>query len=231
MPRRVSATTVAVLVVAVAVLLGGGLWWWRRRQAKRREPFWGALIGLGITGASAGLAATGTDKKIINAIVGKKKNNVEPSYRGRYNDGIEWVCPDDTVETGGEDAKGCITSPYHPPVWKAGPDGKWDHLCPNGTVPTPESDWNKKCEVGWTSRVYSEDVKKWACPWGTWDSGKDWNKDSWHEAQKQCKRSRPYTTRIMTGGKWTCPAGTKDTGKGWDLGKDNGWKQCKWMGP
>lgn len=209
-----------VVAVALLLLLAAG---WR----SRKERFFGALIKAGIKVGTSGVKA-GADQAADQKA--STPTAVQPSYRGRYNDGIEWVCPDDTVETGGEDAKGCITSPYHPPVWKAGPDGTWAHLCPNGTVPTPESDWNKKCEVGWTARVYSEDAKKWACPWGTWDSGKDWG-DGWYEGQKQCKRSRPYTTRIMTGGKWTCPAGTKDTGKGWDLGKDNGWKQCKWMGP
>lgn len=233
MPRLSSSrTTAIVVVVTLAVVVVAGMWWRRRLRAQqqRREGFWGALIGLGITGASVGLKASGADKKIADAIFKKGGPKVEPTYRGRYNDGIDWVCPDDTVETGMDDSKACITSPYHPPVWKAGPDGKWAHLCPNGTTETAEKDWNKKCAVGWMTRVYSEDTKKWACPWGTTDSGRDWDA-GWHEGQKQCQRGKAYTTRLMTGGKWACPAGSKDTGKGWDAGKENGWKQCKWTGP
>ena len=227
MPKRTNQAVVLAVVAVVAVGVVVAVRWYAARRKQRREnlPII-PLIGLGISAAGA----LGVANK-VPLPWNKKGPAVEPAYRGRYNDGIEWVCPDDTVETGGEDAKGCISSPYPPPVWKAGPDGVWAHLCPAGTAPTPETDWNKKCEVGWTSRVYSEDTKKWACPWGTWDSGKDWNKDTWHEAQKQCKRSKPYTTRILTNNKWTCPAGSKDTGKGWDLGKDQGWKQCKWTGP
>lgn len=227
---------VGIVIVAILASVFSWLWWEYRRKKQKREQFFLPLLGVGLTAAGVGIGATGLDKKITEKMpwgkTGGGGGGAAPTYRGRYKDSATglWVCPDESVETGWEDAKACITSQYHPPVWKAGSDGKWDHLCPNGTAPTAENDWNKKCEVGWTSRVYSEDIKKWACPWGTWDSGKDW-KDGWHEGHKQCKRNKPYTTQILKDGKWQCPLNTKSTGKGWEIGKDNGWKQCQYTGP
>lgn len=153
-----------------------------------------------------------------------------PSFVGRVWDGADWSCPVGTVETGSADnSKACMSGQFAAPVWKQGGDGKWGHNCPAGTTPTPETQWEKKCEVGWMGRIMVNGA--WKCPDGTADSGADWNKGlSWHDAQKQCKRSSAYTRRVQgTGGAWVCPPGTTDTKRTW--GQPNGGNQCKWTGP
>lgn len=231
--RRPTGTLVVALAVGLAVGLVVRLAAPRAtpRAARRREGFFPALIpliSLGITAAGVGAKVTGLDKKVQDKIW-KKGDKYVPTYTGRVQDGAEWSCPNDTVETGNpDDGKACMNSQFHAPVWKAGPDGKWAHLCPNGTAPTKEDVWERKCEVGWTQRVLAGG--KWACPEGTTDTGKTWDNSDWHEAHKQCKRSRAYTTRVSRDNKWVCPEGTKDTGRGWSS-PSNQADQCKFTGP
>lgn len=221
------------LAASLAVGLAVGMWVWHRsQQARRREkflflaPIAAAAIGVGVTAAASG---TGVDKKLEDTIAGKVKGSgkYQPTYAGRNWDGVDWSCPENSVETGDKDNnKACITSQFHPPVWRW--NGKeWSHSCPNGTVPTPESQWEKKCEIGYTARVQTD--KGWECPPGTTDTGKNWDNSTWHEAQKQCRRTNPYTLRIMKGGKWQCPPFSTDSGRNW--GAPHGEKQCKWFGP
>ena len=152
----------------------------------------------------------------------------QPTYVGRQWDGADWSCPAGTVETGSkEDATACISSQFHPPVWKTVDGATWDWHCPNGTVPTGDARWERKCEVGWMSRQLLEGA--WKCPSGTEDSGKTWDNSSWAEAQKQCRRTRPYTLRVNKDGTWVCPEGSTDTKRTW--GDANEWDQCKWTGP
>lgn len=235
--RLLRNNAVFIVALLVVVVVGLGVRWYRARR--RREPFFPLipLLGLGLTAAGVGAKVTGVDQKVQQKIWGPGGPTgggqpaapaVKPTYVGRQFDGYDWSCPTGTVETGWENDKACISSQFHPPAWKAGPDGKWAWLCPNGTVPTPEETWEKKCEVGWTSRVFSDG--KWQCPEGTTDSGKTWDNAPYHEALKQCKRSQPYTFRINKDGKWVCPEGTKDTGLSWDS-KEHQTKQCKWIGP
>lgn len=195
-------------------------------ENNRRERFL-PLIGLAVSAAGVAAGVSGADKKVQEKIWKEGQAAVlQPTYRGRQWDGADWSCPTGTVETGSvEDAKACITSQFHPPVWKW--DGKtWGHHCTNGTVPTGDATWEKKCETGWTYRVLSEG--KWVCPQGTEDSGKNWESPG-NEGHKQCKRGRAYTLRINKDNKWVCPDGTKDTGRTW--GQQNEWDQCKWTGP
>ena len=148
-----------------------------------------------------------------------------PTYVGRTYNGVDWACPDGTIETGQEDARACITSQFHPQLWRW--DGKqWGWSCPNGTTPSTESTWERKCEAGHMTRVATD--AGYQCPSGTTDTGKSWENSSWHEAHKQCKRHGPYTLRVMVGGKWQCPPFSQDTGRGWES-KSNQWDQCKWM--
>ncbi len=219
--RAVIASAVGMLVAAVV---------YRRSQQcrKRREPFL-PLIGLAITAAVGAASITGADKKVQEKVwkEGKAAAEAVTTYAGRVWDGSDWSCPAGTVETGWENAKACINSQFHPPVWKF--DGKtWDHHCPAGTVPTGDAVWEKKCRVGWTYRQLIDG--KWQCPEGTQDSGKSWDNSQGNEGHMQCKRGRAYTLRINKDGKWVCPDGTKDTGRSWDH-KTNGWDQCKWTGP
>lgn len=233
-PSPRNAVTLAVILVvvvlaAVAVLL---LVQWRR---SRQEPFFGAIVRVA-TSLVTGIA-TGQVNNAINKGSGggggnnNNNNNQRPAYQvtysGRQWDGADWSCPWWSVETGSTDnSKACITSQYHSPVWKW--TGKeWGWACANGTVPTNDAVWEKKCEVGWTARVL--DGGKWKCPWGAEDTGKNWQNSTWEEAHKQCRRNRPYTLRVNQDNKWVCPTGSTDTKRNW--GDKNEWDQCKWTGP
>ena len=219
--QLIIGVVVAVTVVATLV--------WMRRRMTQREGFFGAIARV-VTAVAKGVAKefTGPVKTLIGqGNNGNKAPAYQVTYSGRQWDGADWSCPWWSVETGAtEDAKACITSQYHSPVWKW--TGKeWGWACANGTVPTNDKVWEKKCEVGWTSRV--QDGGAWKCPWGAEDSGKNWSNSTWEEAHKQCRRNRPYTLRINQGGKWVCPAGSTDTKRSW--GDKNEWDQCKWTGP
>jgi hypothetical protein len=216
--------------VAAFVVVAAASWMYRRRREKaRKERFFPALIplaGLGITAGMAALKLTGKEKDVTNKIMGGggSKTTYQPTYVGRQWDGSDWSCPYGTIETGMDNSKACVNGGFHPPMWRW--NGKeWSHSCMNGTVPTTEGDWEKKCEAGWTQRVFGDGV--WKCPEGTQDTGKNFDNTSWHDAHKQCKRGRAYTTRIQVGGKWVCPDFSKDTGRSW--GQANEWDQCKWM--
>lgn len=218
-----------VALVAVLALLRG------RRQ--RREGFdLGNALKTAFTKTKQGLGtAFNVSKKVAVGAVGGAAVAVKgggggaakyvPTYSGRQWDGQDWSCPWWTVDTGLEDARGCISSQFHSPLWRS--DGKdWAWSCPNGTVPTGSDEWDKKCEVGWMGRQFLDG--KWQCPWGTEDSGKTWDNSSWADAQKQCRRMRPYTVRANINNSWQCPPGSKDTGKKW--GDKGEWDQCKWIG-
>lgn len=213
------------LASAAGVLIAALVYIRSRQCMKRREPFIPLLF------AAAGLAlnVTGADKQIQAKLPlpwNKKPGAPAVTYSGRAWDGSDWSCPAGTVETGWEDSKACMNSQFHPPVWKW--DGKtWGHHCPAGTVPTSDSVWEKKCEVGWMGRMYIGD--KWQCPAGTTDTGNNWGAPG-NDGYKQCKRNGAYTQRILKDGKWVCPDGTKDTGRSW-ASKANGADQCKWTGP
>lgn len=236
MPRLSLSNTQQLLVLAaLAGLVAVAVWLqWRHRN---REPFLGAILGVVRTVATSVGKNVANDYKsqamgVVGMVTGKKPGGgqkapaYQVTYTGRQFNGQEWSCPWWSVETGWEDSKACITSQFHPPAWKwTGKD--WGWACPNGTVPTSDPVWEKKCEVGWTARV--NDGGTWKCPWGTEDSGKNWENSSWEEAHKQCRRSRPFTLRISKDGKWVCPDGTTDTKRGW--GQQNEWDQCKWTGP
>lgn len=215
-------TALAVLVALAATILAVVL-------VKRKESFsLGSIFKKVKDGVSkvvdGGKTAVGGAISAVKGGGGGQPAFV-PTYTGRVWTGVDWACPWWSVETGLEDARGCITSQYHNPMWRW--DGKeWGWSCPNGTTPTGEGQWEKKCEVGWMGRQLLD--KKWQCPWGTEDSGKNWDNASWSEAQKQCRRMRPYTVRHMIDGKWACPPGSTDTGRGW--GQKGGEDQCKWNG-
>lgn len=229
----------AVLVAVCAVLA-----WrrWREYQRRRRELFWPALIGIGLTGFGVGAKVTGLDKviqdklKLDEKLGGKKPGGdpastaapaFTPTYAGRVWDGVDWSCPDNTIETDNTDnAKACISSTHHNPVWKP-VAGTWGWNCPAGSVPTDDPTWEKKCEMGWTQRVQNSSA--WACPGGTTDTGNTWDKNPGRDGAKQCKRSKAYTQRVSVDNKWVCPEGTKDTGRTW--GQPGEWNQCKWTGP
>lgn len=216
---------IALAVGAIVAFLA----WSSRPAPSEHFPFLFPLLGLGLTAAGVGAKVTGVDKKVQDAIWKPKAPKYAVTYQGREWNGYDWSCPAGTVETGSTDnTKACITSQFHPPVWKPAADGTWGHNCPAGTVPTPEQEWEKKCEVGYTGRVQSGAA--WICPGGTTDTGNSWEKNTWHDAHKQCKRSVPYTQRIQAGDKWVCPPDTKDTGLSWDAAQ-HGEKQCKWTGP
>ena len=243
---HVVASVLVGLAVAVAT------WHAKRRCFRRRgrENFsflTPLVVGAVTTIGFGAIKATGTDKKIGALLVNKGSQaaghpvnagggSIAPvgpppyqvTYRGREWDGVDWSCPAGSVETGSADnSKACITSQFHPPTWRW--DGKeWGHSCPNLTVPTDESQWEKKCEAGWTGRRLIDG--KWVCPPGTDDSGATWEKNTWREAQKQCRVKGAYTTRVAgPGGTWVCPEGSKDTGLTWSSPK-NGGNQCKWVG-
>jgi hypothetical protein len=227
--------------VAIAVVVFGALlaYAWRcaaRRcaDAEQEEGFLPALIGLALTAVGVGAKVTGADKKVQDAIwkpggagdqVAGKITGPVVTYRGRAWDGADWSCPAGTVDTGLEDAKACITSQFHPPMWRDDGTGKWGHTCPWGTVATGEDQWEKKCEMGYMGRIFMDG--KWQCPAGTTDTGNNWDK-GWREGQKQCKRNGAYGTRMWDGKGWACPPGTKDTDRGWDH-KTNGGDQCKFL--
>lgn len=142
-----------------------------------------------------------------------------PTFVARVRDGADWACPANTVDNGAADnAKACISSQFHPPVWRW--NGKeWGWGCQNGTTPTSQEIWEKKCEVGYTTRVMSGGT--WQCPTGTTDTKKNWDNADWFEAHKQCKRSSPYTGKITDEkGAAVCPGGSKDTGRATN--------PCKW---
>lgn len=243
---HVVASVLVGLAVAVAT------WHAKRRCFRRRgrENFsflTPLVVGAVTTIGFGAIKATGTDKKIGALLVNKGSQaaghpvkagdgSIAPAgpppyqvtYRGRDWDGVDWSCAAGSVETGSADnSKACITSQFHPPTWRW--DGKeWGHSCPNLTVPTDESQWEKKCEAGWTGRRLIDG--KWVCPPGTDDSGATWEKNTWREAQKQCRVKGAYTTRVAgPGGTWVCPEGSKDTGLTWSSPK-NGGNQCKWVG-
>jgi hypothetical protein len=196
----------------------------RHRRDNRKEPFLGA-IGTILKIGSMILAPPAAVDFIVRKV--KKNKKPVPTYRGRVWDGADWSCPDGTVETGSkDDFNACMTSQFHPPVWKS-VGGTWDWHCPNGTVPTTDKTWEKKCEVGWAARIQQNG--KWACPSGTTDSGSSWEKSTWAEAQKQCRRSGAYTVRIQNGQQWQCPDGSTDTKRTWSTPFP--WNQCKWSGP
>lgn len=188
----------------------------------RREGFdVGALFGKEVSKAKD-LTGKVADK-VTDKVADKPK--YKPSYVGRQYNGMDWQCPDGTVDTGREDHEACIASQFHPQLWRW--DGKqWGWSCPNGTTPTANDTWEMKCEVGYMQRVATD--QGYACPWGTEDTGKSWENSSWHEAHKQCKRNKPYTLRVLAGGKWQCPPSSQDTGRGWSS-SSNQWDQCKWM--
>ena len=157
---------------------------------------------------------------------GSGGDKYQVTYAGRVWDGFAWICPDGSIETGQSNDKACVTSQFHPQMWRW--DGSnWGWSCPNGTTPTAESNWDKKCEVGYMGRVSTD--SGWSCPAGTTDTGKNWGNSSWHDAQKQCRRTTAYTQRVLTGGKWACPGTSTDTGRNW--GQSGGEKQCLWFGP
>lgn len=241
MNRKTSAAIAAA--VLVAALVGLAVAHVNDTTRRRREPFLPLipLLGLGLTAAGVGARITGVDTKIQNALWNKggggggttAATKFMPTYRGRQWDGFDWVCPTGTVETGAkEDAKACITSEWHNPVWRKDGKGTWGWNCPNGTVPNDDPQWEKKCVVGWTLR--QQDGGVWKCPSGTTDSKKTWSNSSWLEAHKQCKRAGPYTLRINANPKvkpevWKCPAGSFNYEKNtWGSGKDLEFKQCKW---
>lgn len=212
------AALAVVAIVVVLVLVQ------RARSAKTETFDLGKIfekVKTGVTGVK-NLAVSSW-----NSVVNKQQQQpaYQPTYVGRTWDGNDWSCPWWTVDTGMEDAKGCISSQYHNPLWRW--NGKeWGWSCPNGTVETDESQWEKKCEVGWMGRQLIDG--KWQCPQGTTDSGNTWESSSWRDAQKQCRRGGPYTTRILKDDKWQCPEGSEDTGRTW--GQAGEWNQCKWKG-
>lgn len=235
---KMRVTRVSVVSGVVGLLVAALVYARSCQCRKHREPFFPLLIAAGV-----GIAKlAGADKK-LQEVIGDKVPGAAPfigggggapaapaapavTYSGRAWDGSDWSCPPGTVETGGEDSKACMNSQFHPPVWKW--DGKvWGYNCPAGTVPTFDSVWEKKCEVGWMGRMYIGD--KWQCPEGTTDSGNNWGSPG-NGGYKQCKRNRAYTQRIPKDGKWVCPEGTTDTGRSWGS-KANGGDQCKWAGP
>lgn len=226
------ATSAYLLVAAATVVVTAAFIWWRY-SARRREKFSFSDIIKGTVNVSKAVAKVTVDAgKAVGKVVGiggGSGGGYKPTYRGRQWDGYDWSCPAGTFETGNvDDSKACITSQFHPPVWRW--DGKeWNHSCPNLTVPTDESVWEKKCEAGWVPRQQIEGV--WQCPPDTDDSGKTWENSPWRDAQKQCKVRGPYTRRVPGNDKttWVCPAGTKDTGLTW-TSPQNGGNQCKWIG-
>lgn len=211
MKRAAWARLAAVAVVALTV---AALVWALRG---RREGL--SLGGVGDFFKGVGQKVGAVGKNVVSTVKNVVKPKYQPTYVGRQWDGVDWSCPDGTVETGQEDAKGCITSQFHPPIWKPDGTGTWGHNCPTGTTPSTEAEWEKKCEIGHVGRVPTD--AGWVCPPGTTDTGKNWDNSTWHEAQKQCQRSSAYTGRVMVNKKMTCPASTKDTGS-----ND---KQCKWL--
>lgn len=198
-------------VAAVAATVAALVWTlWRRQEGINIGNIFKKVTGT-VGGAVKGGINTGKQ------MFGKQKYQV--TYVGRQWDGVGWSCPDGTVETGQEDARGCITSQFHPQIWKPDGNGTWGHHCPTGTTPTTESEWEKKCEIGHVGRVPTDNG--WVCPPGTEDTGKNWDNSTWHEAQKQCRRNGAYTARVMVNKKMVCPASTQDTG--------NNDKQCRWL--
>lgn len=222
-------TKLTHLAAAAVVALALASLTWRRSPAVREDILPALLAPILGIGVGAAMKATGADKKLENAIGGAigGKKKYEPTYVGRRWDGADWSCPHGTIETGMDNSKACINGGFHPPIWRW--DGKqWSHSCMYGTVPTKESEWEKKCEAGWNPKIMIDG--KWKCPEGTEDTGKNFDTTTdWHEAHKQCKRGRPYTLRINAGGKWACPDFSKDTGRSWGNPKANEWDQCKWQ--
>lgn len=225
--RRVVAVLVGLCVALLVALLS-------LRRLKCREPFsFGGLFRKASSGVSKAVATTGTFARAgvttgVNAGMGAAAQSVTPgrartsgsagpTYTARQWNGVDWVCITG-VDSGLEGAKGCITSRFHPRMAKL---GTTDYRCPRGTVPTEYEDTNGRCEVGWVSRVWT-DGNKVVCPGqGTVEIGMD--------ANRQCKRYGPFTTRVLLGGQWTCPPGTKDTGFSWNT-PGRGFEQCKWLG-
>lgn len=215
-----------LLPAVVAVLIATFLYTVHAIQEQRRQERFLPVLGVvakAVIGTAVGFGATALIDKI-----GNKKKKYEPTYRGRVQDGYDWSCPDGSIETGNtDDSKACITSEFHPPVWKPNEKGVWGHNCPNGTTPTPESEWEKKCVVGYMGKVQTDNG--WECPFGTTTTGATWNNSNWHDGHKQCKRGGAYTRRVLLKKAWVCPPGTKDTGNSW--GKPHAEKMCKFTGP
>lgn len=230
------------MIAVVALLAIGGFVAWSR---SRREN--GFFSGIGHLIGNAGEAIAGAGKEFGSATAQAYSSPgtspspptpappppYVPTFSGRQFDKMDWSCPWWTVESGStDDSKACYKQPYVGLAWKW--DGtKWGWACPNGTVPNNDSQWEKKCVVGYTGRVYTDNG--WVCPGGTTDTGKNWGNSDWYGAQQQCQRSGPYTTRIPVNKKWVCPPGSKDTGISWGNKDPNDpereWKQCKWTGP
>jgi hypothetical protein len=221
MVQRVTTVIVAAVIVAVVVAVLVAVVVRRRgKEAFNIGAIFGKVKDIGM--ASMGMA-TGTASKAAPGLVPAAK--YVPTFSGREWDGYDWTCPAGSVDTGRENSVACATGKYMSPLWRWN-GKKWDWSCPSGTVDTAESEWEKKCEVGWGERMNIDG--KWQCPAGTWDSGATWENSDYHGALKQCKRGGPYTTRNWNGKTWACPPGTKDSGRQW--GGSNGANQCKWIG-
>ena len=197
-------------------------------RGSRREGFsFGNLFKKVTSGVSTGVntvknTAVGgfnTAKGVVNNVVNKP---YAPTYVGRAWNGFEWECPTDTVDTGRSNDVACLASSHMHPLWRWN-GSSWGWSCPNGTAPTAEGEWNKRCEKGWIFRAAANGT--YACPGGTWDSGATWSNSTWHGAHKQCKLSTMYTTRMWDGRKWSCPAGTTDTNRTWGMASPE--KQCR----
>lgn len=209
---------VAVVVVCVFVLV------FLRMKASRETFDLGGIWDKIKSGASvAGNAVKGVAVKVKNKVSPSKSQQAPPpppppppprasvpTYVSRQMSGSDAFCPDNTVDTGLDDPRACISSQFHP----ANVDGK----CPLSTTDTGDnSDPGKKCEVGYVSRVSS--AGQWVCPEGTVDTGNSWDK-GWREGQKQCRRVKAYTAKyIGNDGTAVCPEGSRDTGR-----------LCKWVG-
>jgi hypothetical protein len=236
--------------IGVAVLVSASAFF-RWRETRRREGFLPALLGvlgLGLTAAGVGAKVTGLDQQVQKKMPwGKDLAQQQqqqpqqqqqapagpaytPSFAARVFDGVEWSCPDKSIDIGvADNARACVSSQFHNPVWKS--DGKtpatWGWNCPAGSVATDDAVWEKKCEMGWTQRVFSNGA--WVCPGGTVDTGNTWDKNPGRDGAKQCQRTKAYTQRVFVDNEWACPAGTTDTGRTW--GQPGEWNQCKWVAP
>ncbi len=218
------ATRLQLIALAVAIVFIAVHAYYAATHGKKETFSLGNIFKKAVQGVATGInAVVNTGKNVVNNIKGGGDSKYTPSFVGRQFNGFDWQCPDGTIDTGRADHEACLNSDYMYPLWRW--DGKqWSHSCPNGTAPTTSSTWEMKCERGWVGRVNMNG--KYQCPAGTWDSGKDWNNSSWHDAHKQCKVSSAYTTRMWDGKQWVCPPNTKDSGRNW--GMAGGEKQCKY---
>lgn len=163
-------------------------------------------------------------QKMGDVLADSREAQFNATYVGRVWDGADWSCPDNTVDTGLDDARACLTSKFSGQQWRW--DGaQWGWSCPNGTTATGKSG-NQACEVGHMGRTLVNGA--WVCPSGTTDTGANWGNADWAGAQKQCKRTGAFGGRMWNGTAWACPAWTTDTGRNW--GQVNGGNQCKFVG-